>query len=822
MQALIRWGMLVGALALLAAGCEAAGGGSKPGTQTFPLTYCDGDSECGTDLECTPVFCPDVCTPDGQGGCVPCNQGKRGQCLPKPGNHCGDDVTCTQEEACVKTCVGVCNPHTGQCTDVACKFECGPAPCLGDADCQDGKVCDIGCVYGAFDPATGFKAADAAAQGLCVGTCVTPVVTRKCDGDADCAAGEVCEAVLCAMLCASDGQGGCLPCNDGFAGVCVPEPQEGCKSDADCGDGQYCSIACGATWDAFAPADKAMAPEECVGQCVGSGCGASGDCPEGFRCEQVCTACASEAQGAAYMGGDADANGMMAPPDCGQCYGQCVPVSHPDDPCNVDADCPAGQVCEPVFCTMACIPDGTGGCLPCNGGHLGTCVDRPQSGCQDDAACAPGEVCQVACTGYCDPTMGCGDQCQGVCVPAAQGCESNAECAPGFHCELMCTGACPPMPMNAAGDAMPVDPGCGDTACRGQCIQDAPLPGKCNADADCPPDQQCEAVYCADYCAADGQGGCLPCNDGFFGVCVPRPQQGCQSDAECGPGEACKAYCMGSCDPNGGCSESCQGVCVPQEPGCSDVNPCPAGQECQMVCVDCAPAVTSGTDCLGGCYGQCVPVQPEPVPCDLDSDCAAGWHCEPIFCSAMCVPDGAGGCLPCNDGHLGQCAPNPQQGCQSDAECLAGEQCQTHCMGLCDPTWGCGEQCQGVCVPLSQGCTSDAECGEGEQCDLLCPPSCAGFASDDPATGEPMPPCADAEACYGQCVPRPFACGGDQDCAAGELCSQGQCVALPSAGCMSDAECLAGQVCQVFCPMTCSAEGCTQECSGQCVNAPVM
>jgi hypothetical protein len=300
----------------------------------------------------------------------------------------------------------------------------------------------------------------------------------------------------------------------------------------------------------------------------------------------------------------------------------------------------------------------------------------------------------------------------------------------------------------------------------------------------------------------------------------------------------CRIQCMGGCSAGGGCTEACFGECVPKQSGCGPDQPCPAGFECQMMCVDCAP----GTDCLGGCFGQCIPTTQE-IRCNADVECGPGFHCELVFCTMECgaSADGAAkpACLPCNDGYLGVCTPDAQTGCQGDAMCAAGEVCQVLCTGVCDPNGGCKEECFGQCVPKQQGCSSDADCGEGWACEKLCPPCGGGATPTDPSGAEymPAPPCVDAE-CYGQCVPRAATCGDGVACPAGQVCVEKfecppcvyaepacpmtcavafECVAVPSEGCKGDAECAAGQKCLIACPMMCSPEGCSQDCQGVCV-----
>lgn len=110
------------------------------------------------------------------------------------------------------------------------------------------------------------------------------------------------------------------------------------------------------------------------------------------------------------------------------------------------------------------------------------------------------------------------------------------------------------------------------------------------------------------------------------------------------------------------------------------------------------------------------------------------------------------------------------------------------------------EDVQGTPPP---GCRSNADCAAGEVCSA------------------------------GQCVtaPNPPACTTSAQCAAGQVCTNGQCVTSTPPGCTSSAQCAAGQVCSngqcvtSTPPPTCQTNAdCSvrEVCSaGQCVPAPV-
>jgi|GEM_PF-4554602 len=55
----------------------------------------------------------------------------------------------------------------------------------------------------------------------------------------------------------------------------------------------------------------------------------------------------------------------------------------------------------------------------------------------------------------------------------------------------------------------------------------------------------------------------------------------------------------------------------------------------------------------GGGGGTSVTPKSQSFPikqCDSDHDCDQGFECSAIYCAQQCIPDGLGGCLPCNNG----------------------------------------------------------------------------------------------------------------------------------------------------------------------------
>ena len=260
--------------------------------------------------------------------------------------------------------------------------------------------------------------------------------------------------------------------------------------------------------------------------------------------------------------------------------------------CREDADCAAGEVCDPV--TFEC-----GAPPPCNGdgdcaeGEVcdpatNQCVDAGGGACQGDADCPAGQQCNLQ-TNVCEDQGGCAndgdcaidEQCDiasGQCVAR---CNGNADCGAGEICDLN-SGICQPEPAGCDADEFE----CGD----GSCIQlawrcdgwDFDCPG--NDDETCPEGQVCDAGTnsCVDApvnCAQDRDCGDLQRCDLNSQQCIDVE---CVQDADCNRGQVCNP------DNN---------TCVEDQPnGCANDAEC-NGQQCvDAVCQVCDPADNAGCD----------------------------------------------------------------------------------------------------------------------------------------------------------------------------------------------------------------------------------
>ena len=137
-----------------------------------------------------------------------------------------------------------------------------------------------------------------------------------------------------------------------------------------------------------------------------------------------------------------------------------------DAPCESDADCGEGAVCEPGVCLHWCSVDDPDCCEP------NACVpmdadENPEDQCTEDGDCGEG--------GECLP---------GVCL---------------LFCDVNDPGCCEP---NVCVEPMP-EP------------EPEPEPGACSDDSDCGDGEVCEPGLCWFWCSVDDPGCCEP------DACVP-------------------------------------------------------------------------------------------------------------------------------------------------------------------------------------------------------------------------------------------------------------------------------------------------------------
>lgn len=373
----------------------------------------------------------------------------------------------------------------------------------------------------------------------CAGDVVEICVGGVWAPDANCAAGEQCQAGECVPGCVAD-------CGDRNCG------DDGCGSECGfcgpggiCDDGGHCADApavCG---------DDVCAPTEGCGDCpvdCGNCCG-DGQC----AADEDCVTCASDCGCA--EGETCDADQAI----CEACVPQCTGRECGDDGCGGQCGaCADGVACELGLCAVACAPRcdgrdcGPDGC----GGACGACGNGDR--CAEDGQCGPPPP--TCGNGVCGPDedcatcpQDCGACCgNGACAngESCASCAADCGCADGERCaddRNACVAECVPQCDGR---------NCGEDGCGGRC-------GECDA-ADA-----CEAGVCVVICTPDCDGRVCG-GDGCGGRCGE-----CDADAQCMAGQ-CEPICQPNCAGRACGADGCGGVC-----GACDGNAaCDAAGQC--------------------------------------------------------------------------------------------------------------------------------------------------------------------------------------------------------------------------------------------------
>ncbi|MCC6213826.1 MAG: hypothetical protein IT376_03085 [Polyangiaceae bacterium] len=766
-----------------AAGCDRNGACNGAGAcQLYAAGTACGASTCSGGTQ-TGYGC------DGFGTCSPSNTT---QCHPYvcAGTTCG--ASCASNNDCVSSyhCAGTtCTP------DKSIGQTCGGAAECTSGNCVDGRCCD--------GPCTGTcQACSNAKTGQPNGQCAS--VTADTDPDSECADqgasgcgfNGTCSGVGSCGYYASGTACGTTTCTSGTqtgsscdgAGACVPSQTTPCAPYVCSGNacGTSCADDAGCVASAYCSSANACTPDEANGvACTKDSMCTSGNCVDGFCCDQLCDGLC-EACSAAKKGGGAD--------------GACGAVVSGDDP---DNDC-AADLPETCGQTGAC--DGARACA-----KWGT-----------STACGSGTVCTdtLTVTGrLCDGFGACVDGQSSSCAPylctgttCSASCTGQSDCAPGHYCAgSTCVAkvtdgtACSAALECASGFC--VDGVCCDTACNGTCQSCAAATKTTGADGACGPAQEGEDPH--DDCPDDGAPSC-----DRNGLCDGAGQ--CQvyaNGAPCG-----LTTCQGntqtgfSCDGAGTCNAQSQVDC--------GLYAC-LGSSCRSTC-----AVDD--DCAGAAFceatsGTCTQKRPNGETCTEARTCSSGNCVDGVCCDASCdgqceacdVATKLGTCSPINGAPHGArvACPGAAGGDPCEARTCDGTKSTTTCAGFvgievecraescaggvetsgatCDGTGVCPAERTKECEPYACGatacltrCAADAECRGGARCEVATGRCVSGATCDgdhtvtgvDGTTTDCSPYLCSAD---GSCK---ASCTVTEDCVTGFVCDTGTSTCVATGG----------------------------------------
>lgn len=267
-----RWGLGLGALALLAACPPPAPAAPDAGTRE-----CQTRADCAPGRLCSPGGACEACASDGQCSLREvCDPAAR-LCALRPGwgVDCARNGDCAAGSLCVQ---GLCVPEkdavlcaAGRCladgqrchrANGVCEQDIG---CLADADCSDLELCNV-------------------PTNTCVLRC-----TAQTQGQI-CAAGQQCLDSRCADCADSSQCPGGMVCDRGRL-ACVVDGSARCLSNRDCAAGLTCNRATGFCTPTPPPClsnDDCFKDERCdvpSGQCVKRACQADRFEPNGTEAE---------------------------------------------------------------------------------------------------------------------------------------------------------------------------------------------------------------------------------------------------------------------------------------------------------------------------------------------------------------------------------------------------------------------------------------------------------------------------------------------------------------------------------------------------------
>ena len=671
---------------------------------------CGSDRDCPVPQVCAGGLCVQSACGVGAPNCTgdsACGSGQHcaaGCCVAGPAGSCTRDADCSSQatrpvcDTAHKLCVGClsardCGPGR-QCQASSCV---GTAGCYSSSDCKDARlpICNVvnrTCV-----------------ECLSPADCVDPQkpncdATHACVGAKACTSDTVCTDPTLPRCLTSTGQCvGCLGNGDCTGGLvcssahqCVPPSATTCVSDQECAsnpNGSHCKPG------------TATTPGACVA------CLTDDQCPPGNFCEQTGNTCKIKQCGAdtdcASNPATPKCNTAGAPPLCVACLGNgdcpnggTCQADHtcqaPLAKCKADPDC-ATNVGAP-HCKL--VPSGANTCVACRAqGDCGTGVTCPND-CGSGQACNTSNACVlVACTS----DANCSDPKKPHCLAGTGGadgtcvqCTTSAQCGAGFKCaSAVCVPVC--TVATQAADCAAATPKCKESPSGNSCVQ-------CLASADC------SGSPATPVCSATN-------------TCIPKPNTGCASNADCPAGQH---VCDASVSPH---------ACVQ----CLVTSDCSNGDLCNTTSKTCAPPPT-------GAEGQA---------CKADLSCNSGLLCvdeggATQVCRKLCDPTlAANPCTTVNASYVCEwlafdaaktlfgictgknghgaagaaCDPRKVDSCEWNLLCAPKSATTGTCAPLCKPGGSCTS---GVCnsvvgaLDASGAALPMAYCGTGSKWGQAC------------------------------------------------------------------------------------------------------
>jgi hypothetical protein len=772
-------------------------------------------ASCSAGSECKSTFCAQGVCCDGacNTACKSCIAGQLGVCSnvatgsPDPAGLCA-----TQDQSTCGT--------NGKCEAGACQRWLPGTPCL-PATCPT--------TTNLFTP---LSACDGA------GACVTPTTSScfpyrcgndackaTCTADADCLPPAVCVNGGCGLKPNGAQCGNKNECLSGFCeqGVCCGTACTGvCKSCALSASRGTCSNIAAGDPDILSRCSDQGAPScGTDGRCDGRGacrlydastvC-AGASCPTGQSTQinqrtcnglGVCQAATTQpcapyvCNGSTACLGACTSDGDCLPPNiCDPQTNRCGNKKRLGQSCATTNDCLTGNYCVDGVCcsTSACAL-----CQSCNvGTSAGNCTFTPLGNadsrctptppCGNTGACNGAGACQLAAT-----TVSCG----------TQSCTGSTY-TPVSHCNGM--GSCP---ASSAQNCSPYM--CGTDTCRNTCAMDSHCvaPFTCQGTAPnrncalkpngqaCTAGNQCISGNCINgvCCGSAACGTCQTCNGTAPGTCTPlaagtpAPTGQCPAAAPCGNTGTCNGASgctQGATTVSCGLPTSCNGTTYQPPSFCSGSGTCAQTNTAScgnyicgtnMCRTDCTADIhcsSTSLYCTGDATtpGSCVAKKANSATCSAANQCASGNCTDGVCCSTSscgvcqsCSINGAGTCanVPSGVADAPHCAPNGV--CGNTGFCNGAGACQQE---PASKKCGLAESCSGTTYQPTSNCSGSGTCNQTSTQD------CGAYL------------CGTT-----QCR---TTCASDGDCATGNYCASGSCVAKKGlgAGCTAANQCASG------------------------------